>query len=103
MTDSDDLGRQVEQGVEDAGETVRAAGRRLATRAGETYDRVGEVARSGYEATAGQVATWPISSLLIAAGFGMAIGWAVRGGLEEEHRRSWLKTLYDQKRGRLLR
>ena len=103
MTDSDDLSRQVEDGIEDADETVRAAGRRLATKAGETYDRVGEVARSGYDATAGQVASWPISSLLIAAGFGVAIGWALRSSVEEEHRRSWLETLYDQKRGRLLR
>ena len=103
MTDSDDLERTAGEAMADLSETTRKGRDQLVKRAGQAYERAADVARTGYEATSEQVATWPLSSLLVAMGVGVGIGWILRGSVEEEQRRSWLTSLYGQARGRVLR
>src|SRR3954451_12925932 len=98
MTDSDDLGQTPENEGSRLSEGTRRTADRLVAGAGETYGKVSDVARAGYDATTTQVAAWPMSSLLVAVGIGFGLGWAMRGSIEEDSRKTWLQALYENKR-----
>ena len=87
--------------TEEAVQTVRSTSHRVIDRASEAYDSAAGAGRAGYEATAQTVAEWPFSSLLIAVGVGIGLGWALRASAGEQRRTDWLDALPARARRRI--
>jgi ElaB/YqjD/DUF883 family membrane-anchored ribosome-binding protein len=90
--------RQVEDAKDTVAEQASAVKDRLVRSGGQAYDQARSVVKSGYETTSNQVQAWPMSSLLVAVGVGIGIGWALRGSADAAERQSFLDQIRSQRR-----
>lgn len=74
--------------LSDAGGAIRDAAGRTGRAMSAGYDRLSEKAHDLEAGVAEEIQEWPMSSVLIAVGAGLVLGYMLRGGKPAKTRRS---------------